>query len=255
MNIGELKEFVDFVSKKHSSGTTYTPELLNLNLPIVNQELFNYEYDKYAKTQNVTDTLRHHMVTMGGSSVPLKVDTNGFADIPSDYMHKSSMYYKTVIGSTGLIPTIKEKRVEMLTDGEFSQRLGSYLIPDSKYACCTIRSDKIEFRPKTIQYVEFTYLKKPVKPVYDYYINLSDEETFLEEGEVHAWFTGEIGSDGKTKNPATDPPYTSQTVELLFPQNVHTKLAMMLLSLVGINLSYKELLGYAEQIQTKKNNE
>lgn len=255
MKLNDIFDLIEYIASQHNTGDTMTPSQRNLLLEYVNQEFYNQEYEKYEVNRNISDNMRPFEVIMGGgSTMPLKVSSSGLATIPTDYMHGSSMYYKKVVGSSGLNPSITEKIIEELTDSEFSERVGSVLRTTTKYPVCTYRNGYIEFRPKDINYVEFTYLRKPTTPYYDYYISTSGEEIYLEAGEVHTWATGEVDSSGVTHT-IGDPNYTSQTFELEFPENTHIAITRLILSKVGINLSDADIYVYSEQQQNKKGNE
>jgi len=254
MTLDEIRKYIDYVVTKSNTGYTMTPDEYNSVLQFTNQELYNTELEKYEESLVISENLRVYEYVMGGDNMPLVINSNGIANIPSDYERYSSMWYKRVVGSTGLNPEIEERVVEILTDGEMAERYGSVLITSNKYPYCTIRDNTIEFRPKNIGYVEFTYLKKAVKPVYDYYISSAGEEIALAAGEVHVWQNGEYDSSGNAKN-LGDPNYTSQTVEILFPVNTHVYFIRLILSKVGINLRDEDIYAYAEAHKKMAGNE
>lgn len=250
--INNIRKFVNFIATKENSGETLTPEQFNLILPVCHQELFNIERTRWEATQVISDVLGPFEVVKGGDNVPLRVD-NGFAEIPQDYMYHSSMYYKRIVGSKGLDPEIHERPIEVLTDAQFSSRLGSYIVSEKKWPYCTYRTTKIEFRPKNIDYVHYAYLKKPIDPVLDYYINSSGGEVFLDVGENHTWKSGEFDSSGNSGNVGNI--YTSKTVDVQFEQNAFLHLARLVLMKVGINLKYFELTQFENQFKQQAGNE
>ena len=79
--------------------------------------------------------------------------TNGLATLPSDYFGKESA---TVFYGG------EEKSVEFLEDQEFDDRKRNYIeIPTPKFPIGNIQSNFIRFMPKSLQYVNFTYIKSP----------------------------------------------------------------------------------------------
>lgn len=254
MDLGDLREYINFVAVKENAGFNYSAEQFNTVLPVVEQELYNMEYGVYEDKQVITDALSPYKVIMGGTALPLQVSTGGIATIPTDYMHYSSMWYKSIVGSVGLIPTIKSKPIERLTDAEWGERLSSYIIDENEYPFCTMRDTYFEFRPKTVGFVEFTYLKQIVEPIYDYYISVNDEEIFLTEGATHVWATGEVDSSGTTHT-LGDPDYTSTTVESGFEDNTFLIRARLLLTKAGIHIGEDKLAAYSEQQQQKAGNQ
>jgi hypothetical protein len=98
------------------------------------------------------DALRLHKVVMGGNTPPLYV-TGGYAPLPTDYFGQESA---TVFYGT------EEKSVEFLQDQEFDDRKRDYIeIPTVEFPIGNIQSNYIRFLPKSLQYVNFSYIKEP----------------------------------------------------------------------------------------------
>jgi hypothetical protein len=248
MNLGKLFDFLNFVSTKENSGGTYTPDLFNLNLPIVIQDIWNDEYKKWQTDQTSTDVMSFYETFMGGDNSPLTVDSSGYAKYPADYVHYTSMVYKYE-KSTGT----EYKTVDVLNTQAFDARKDSWLQKaDKDNPIATFSKDFIEFLPKDLQFIEFKYLNKPETPVYDYYIDSSLNNIYLAPNTSHTLTTGEEGSKGQL--PAVLPAVTivdSLSVEMTMPEFMHTIVALKMLSLIGINLRDVDLVNYAEIYQKK----
>ena len=89
----------------------------------------------------------------------------------------------------------------------------------------------INIYPNNITSAEFTYLRKPLTPVYDYYIDANANEVYLLTGTSHTLTTDETGSAGQTSGTVT-----SLTVELDWDELFHVVFCNEVLSRVGINL-------------------
>lgn len=179
MNVWEIYEFVNYRSNKDQSGRTYTPEQFNLGLKAIDIEFLKLKYglpEEYTPgaplprqawevAQKITDDLRALKVIMGGRTKPLlSVDQYGYADIPSDYVHQSSLRYDTTVNSADCDAENEENSVpiEVLTDADFDARLNSEIKkPWSKYPFCRFNNDHIEFRPKNALFVVFSYIRMP----------------------------------------------------------------------------------------------
>lgn len=113
-------------------------------------------------SQRITDDLLPFKMFMGRSGQPkLQVAANGEAVIPADFFYPLSLLYAVVDG------TLKYKEVDILTDKEWTDYMSSSIItPSKKYPIANFQKNYIRFMPVNLQSVEFTYLKKPVDPVY-----------------------------------------------------------------------------------------
>lgn len=294
MNLDQLYRYIHFIATKENSGMTYTVDQFNLNLPIVVQEMYNLLIREYEQTHVMSEALSVYKVVMGDQDSPLIIATTGHASKPDDYQHFSSAHY--IYNST-------YRPIEYLTDGQYMFRKSSSLRPPSyEYPIVTERSTYFEFLPKDLSEVEFTYLRNPENPFYDYYYDLNGDIIYLPPETNHLLQIGEEGRNGETTSsvftdgllsdsfpatpvigqmhkfldglmtynnvtdriweytnagwivPVTIPffPYLqSYSVELEYPAFVHPKIALMMLSKVGINLRDSDLIQYSEMQNQK----
>jgi hypothetical protein len=178
MNVFEIYQLVNFWSNKEQTGRTYTPEQFNLGLKAIDIDFLKLKYglpedyrpgmpmprQAWAVTQKIVDDLRHLKTIMGGKDTPLlKVDVNGYAQLPSDYIHFSSLR----IDRTDKECCEDEAEetstpVEVLTDMDFDARLWSEIKkPWIKYPFCRFNGSHIEFRPKNVRFAIFSYIAMP----------------------------------------------------------------------------------------------
>lgn len=173
MTVEEIRQWVDFELNKNQTGGTLSPEEYNLCLKWANQEYFKLKYglpeqyrpgqplpaQAWAVTQENIDALSPFLSAQGGRDYPpLRVDVDGRATIPSDYVHVSSVRYNDLA-------------VEVLSNDVIGNRLQSPIVyPDKKYPICTFYSGYIQFYPKDLGFVNFDYLRMPQTPVWGYTI-------------------------------------------------------------------------------------
>ena len=261
MNLGYIRELVNYRATKENKGNTITPEQFSLRLRDACIDFANKEYKFFGTDQKNTDVLGVIEKVRGGNFNPLFVDSNGLSEIPSDYYRASSMSCY-IDGNY--------KQVDILSDAEFRDRKGSYIIKPAEHPYCVIRRNKfqmqstypygyIEFMPKTITYAEFTYLMQVPTPVYDYVIGSTTyEEVYMPVGSIITATNNLISSTGSllytgvTHTPSITLPYTSQSVELIFPEDTHLEIASIILSYIGINLRDKELFELNEFIKQRE---
>jgi len=220
MNLQEILDFINYVSNKEQSGKTFSPNQFNTLLPIVSTELFKQKYKHFEDTQEITDDLSAFKVWMGKDGVmPLEIDSNGYALLPTDYFHYSSILYKQVTSNPDCSISIKNRPVDILTDAQWDSRLSCPITqPSLKYPIANFQNNFIRFAPKNIGFVDFVYLKEPIIPVYAYTI------------------------DSLTDAVVYDP---INSVQLDWGDDSHIEICNLLLVKIGINLKEANLFQYA----------
>lgn len=240
MNLGQIFKLVDYLANKDQTGDTITPDQFSdVILPAINIMFFKKKYglpedyqpgqplprQAWQITKKISDDLRNFKVPQPA----WLVDSNGRANIPSDYVH-SSVISKTYIPYQGANPQTTE--VEELTDSQAAARLSNSIVgPSIKNPFCVFFKTYIQFYPTNLQSVNFVYLRLPKTPFFDYII-VNDEYVFLPAGRFH---------NGSVLPPGTP----SRTVELEWPEETHIDFTNRILEYVGINLREGDLLNYA----------
>jgi len=236
MNLQELLDYVNTIANKEQRGNTLKPTRYNSILQAVNIRLFNKRLglpEDYVQqlpvpkmvweaTQKITDDLRRFKVHMGATStMPLTVNTSGDATLPTNYVYPSSLRYKYVSGTVNK-PGIA---IEVLTDAQLGDRLASSIVmPTKKNPVCVFYNTYIKFYPNDLQFVDFTYLRLPNKPVYAYTVDANDNIIY-------------------------DP---DNSTDLEWGEENHTRIADMILREMGINLRDQELQQYAMLMSEKQ---
>lgn len=179
MNIWDIYNFINFRANKEQTGKSYTVDQFNLGLQAIDIEFLKLKYglpedykpgaplprQAWEITQKITDDLRHLKVIMGGRNNPLLlVDKFGYADVPSDYIHQSSLRWDQTVNSADCDLANEETHIpiDVLFDQDFDSRLYDAIrVPWTKYPFCRFNNNHIEFRPKNIQFVVFSYIRMP----------------------------------------------------------------------------------------------
>lgn len=201
MNVNEILQYVNFRLNKEQSGRSMTEDQYNLILSVINIEYMKWKYglpEEYQPgspiprqfweaTQKITDDMRWAKVKMGGQEgAKMMVDQNGIAQIPSDYLHYSSIWYTYSLNSKdcGTKPATKVYPIEVLFDSQVGDRISHPVKgPTLKYPFCCFYNNYIEFWPKEISSVDFTYIRVPRTPVYAYTV-VNDEAVYNANGSV-----------------------------------------------------------------------
>lgn len=229
MTVEELFRFVNFVSNKNESGAIGPDEFNNV-LQVVNIDYFKELYGlpeeyqpgrplprkAWQMTQKITDDLGRFLKSEN------LVVTNGYADLPADYVHASSMMYNFV--KTSKCGTTTKKcsvPVEFVNDDEYNKRLcHSIAKPSYRYPIYTREEDRLKFAPEDIDSVHLNYLRLPEKPERAYTV-VNDESVY-------------------------DP---GNSTQLDWPETTHNDIAIRVLAYFGIHLREGELAQAVKQRQ------
>lgn len=223
IDVNELYQFVQFVANKEQSGFI-KPNEFNLAADRAQMQFFMERYNNpaeyqpgrpiprvaFQQSQKVSDDLR---VFMESEDI---ANNESIAGLNSDYVHLVSL--RTAGGN----------HIKLLDDSEVGHILNSALTPPTDaYPVAYIVGDEIKLEGTNS--AKLTYLRRPEKPLWEYYKDSSGNPT------------------DSTGNPTTYPVYDSTTsTELEFPDETFNEIAIRVLSFVGINLRENQLSQYTE---------
>ena len=182
MNINDFRDFVLFVAKKAQSGANPTPSQFNL---AVERSFIGWVMKRYGnpadylpnrpvprvawqQSQKISDDLsflitRRIFAVSTEGTIPYPdgtttLDING--NIAPEYLHASSFRYNYIKNNTQ-----KEISVDTIKDNELGSTLGSSIVtPSKRFPKCSYYDDFIQFYPKDLQRITFTYLRIPKAP-------------------------------------------------------------------------------------------
>lgn len=260
MNNGEILKYCQFVCNKEQTGNSISPieftEILSVcSLKQAKRKLGIAEIpdgspikQEFEKNQNSTDSLSRLKKWMGApNTMPLTIDSNGIAVLPSDYLYHSSILYKQATNNTDCSVSFKYRTVEVTTDQQFDEILSHPIRPPSlKYPICNYQSNIIRFAPSELKFVDFIYIRKPIDPVYDFYISANGEYIYFLPNTTHTLLAGEESSSGVTSGIIV-----SQSVELEWDEISKLDICALILQHIGINLREGALMQYSEMIKEK----
>lgn len=233
MTLSALLELANFICGRYPNGQSITPARLNVLLPQVNHEYF---FDRLKADDN--EALQPFSKTMGDDGMPVTF-SHGFGSLPTDYYAGGTGYY--MHGTSAI-------RVNFVNDRTFE-----YLIthptehPDVAHPVGNIQSNRIRMKPNEVNHVRFTYFTRPADPVYDYCIDRDNPSriVYMPAGS----YMDSVGIlkavDGTTLTTNVESrtgtyPYTSQTVELQWPEGSQWKILYLLLIKIGVSLAEGE---------------
>lgn len=240
MTVDELYKFVLFIAKKNQNGANPSPDEFNLALSraYIEWVMNKYGNDKkliqgkdapmvaYQKNQKISDDLMFLMETRSFDIV------NGILPIPNgttrdvtgaiapSYLHLSSLRYTYYVNCKGTY-TENVSDIEILRDDEVASVMSSRIVkPKKDFPIGYFGKDSITIKPREINRVTMTYLRKPTVPVWGYV----------------------VANNRPMYNSAT-------SVQLESPDETHNDIAMRVLRYLGISIREPQLFQYANAME------
>lgn len=242
MNINSFRDFVLFLARKAQSGSNPTPAQFNLAVEraFVSWVMRNYgnkqEYQPgnpipriaWQSTQKITDDLRFLLerreFIISNTGQQLIPNGTTVTDVNTavcpKYLHASS-FRTTYITQTGGVLEAKEVPIIEMNDNEIGNTLSSGInMPTHRYPKLAFYNNYVQFYPKDIGRVIFTYLRTPRIPVWGF--------TVVNNRPVY--------------NAAT-------SIDIESPDETQNEIAAMTLSYLGISIKDGDIINYAEQMK------
>lgn len=259
INVNEVKQYIEFLSRKSQSGGVFTPNEFNLVLPKVVFDIVRKYYGVPEEYQfgnpepriaaDNTQLVRDYLSQL--KPVVMLPVNNGFVNLPSDYIHKSSARVRDLfnhgtdeeqllkeecdctgdcscrndVGTPTLpkkpTPIVVERYypIAFMSDEQFNWAMNSIKrYPTKEYPIARMQPNQIEIAPRDISTIELSYYRYPVKPVWGYTLQLATA----------------------TYNPAT-----STNIEL--PDICGTEVVLAMLNKLGISIREQQVINWSER--------
>ncbi len=239
MDVNKFRDFILFLAKKAQSGANPTPDQFNIALERGFIEWIMERYGNpneyqigmpvpriaWQQTQKISDDLRF-LLTKHSFLVPptgrllipdgTTIDLDGVT--AGKYLHHSSLSFTYNRQKNGKLISSNEVPIDVLRDDELGARVSSSIVnPTRRYPVCAYFNEYIQFYPKDLSRINFSYLRTPVVPFWA--------------------FTIENG------RPVYDP---SSSVQIESPDETHNEIAVRVLTYLGISIREQELVAWAE---------
>lgn len=150
-----VAKFVNMLYLKMKIGL---PESYQVGVPLAPQ--------RWQVSQRITDDIRHLLVWAGGpNNEMMKLDKFGVANVPEDYVYFSSCYYVQNVVSACEVSENVHRPITFVPDAVFADRMGCAINkPTEKYPIAKWFENQIQFAPANMNYVHFSYIRKPAEP-------------------------------------------------------------------------------------------
>lgn len=249
MTLKTVWDIIHAILKKESKGNVITPDRFTDLLQQCHLEYYNQQYEKWAGSQRILDSLRPFVVldeafTVGASGT-------AFNTLAKPYRH--------LIGAR----TSSNVHVDIVTPLEWNEWSGdSVMKATTSYPLLTIDSSKLYVDPTSVGTdMKISYLAQCEEdtadtapdtgefflPFFDYYIDDNYVVQYLENNESHALTTGEEYRDGSTSTTVTGISH-----ELFWEDNDIINIISMLLQKIGISMQDANVAQYAMALQDKQ---
>lgn len=241
-------KYVNYICSKENSGSTLKPDQYNTVILASNVNMFNKQVTE-AQLMSIqakmpfNETL-FNMAALREFQVLENITfTTGNFDVTA--LSNSFAYW----GSMITLYKGAHKKIEILTVKEYAERRTNMIYKQlSDYPGALFNGNVIKVLPSDIATAEFVYMKNPVKPVYDYYIDADLNYIYLDAGTTHLLADGETGSAGQT----TGTTVVSLTVEPEWNDLYFVEFCNEVLQKVSINLTSEQLRQYVKEVEGKQ---
>lgn len=262
MNNGDIWDLVNIIIRKEKEGGTIKPEQLSNLLMWGNEEFKLMIYRKYEQDQEETDSIK-----IVKEAETIAVDADGLfllSGLSKTYWHHSSAYYFYVPDpSAPLVGT--NYIIDEVTDKEYAERMTSDLLePTIQHPIMLYLSTHILFEPLRNESVQYSYLRRPATPLYDYFRSSDDKILYLEP----TWSIAVNGAEYDVHNApggggtaiytnvthltATAFPYNSLSVEMEWLDEDKIYIVYLILQKMGVNIELPAVLQYSLLKEQKK---
>lgn len=225
MTLFEGWTLLNYMGNKDYGGNIIEPDIYAQLIKIVNLELFNVKMglpSEYAPGQPIPR--QHYDLNKHLNSetiflrvyVPAQTVTTGSFSYPANFFKEDDIRYNYQTTVDGVATTLP-RPVEILEEREYSERAGNFTKkPSTKHPVGVKRSDGIYIYPTSITEVQFSYVRYPAEPVFDYV----QDTGFITEG--------------------------GSPTEYEWGKHLHWNLLVRILDKIGINIREQQLQQYAE---------
>ena len=236
MTLDQVKKLVETIAAKSNLSGYLSPEDFNHLIRKCSMDRFNALYKVYEETQKVSDDLRPFVITDPDHRT---IGSDNYTDLPSDYIHLSSVkVYKVTNVEGSCVPSEHSRPAEVLTDDQWNYRTSSTLkTPSERHPISTIENNKLKVLPSQFGFCRLSYIRKPADPVYDFNLSATAGAQYLPPGSTH---------DGTNPNFSSGDASTS--VELDWPEQAQWDVAARLLKQLGVSVRSELLIQTAEEI-------
>lgn len=156
-NINEVYAQVNSIINKSQKGGYISEPVFNRYAKLAQLDWLNSAYERYDSGQKNWDDIS----LLRAKPKMLTVDSNGEFSYPSDYWHTSEIWNP-----------FNKMPVDVISDNERPSRQSSELLgPSSEHPVAILYDTYVQVLPTDLLKVEFSYLKEPLIPFWNYTVS------------------------------------------------------------------------------------
>ena len=234
------------IARKDTKGNALTVGEFNKILYTVTNEYFIQQYRKYELTKTITDSLNPFLKQ---STIAI---AGGFGILPMTTDQEFFHITGDPIVTGGTVP------VDIVPEIEYSHRVNDTLTaPSTTSPIGVMRWDSstsgpmIYVYPSSITSIDTWYLKQPVQPFLDYYVDSSYNKTFLDAGESYTVVAGDTFPVYTGTAPVAGATYSSLTKEMEWRNFDKPSILYMILQKIGVAITDQMITEYSMQEAAK----
>lgn len=205
-------------------GGSFQIDEFNNVIDLINESFVKEKYDEYKAAGMSRQEIMSTKLMVALTTSSALTFAAGSANLPADFLFFNAIGY----GASG-----SQYPVDLVEDDVWVKRqLNSITGPTVTHPIVRIEGVTIKILPSTITTTSVLYyIKEPTTPFLDYYIDANDNKVFLDAGAtdvaVGAGCTTRTGVAGATT-------VDSATVELVFPEDLHSAFFHRILDLLAV---------------------
>jgi len=232
MTLCEMISLVRFISNKSQRGNAYTPADFNLSLKDVNLKLLSEYLKGWSPGMPIPSEILKFV-----THVPAGTLVTGVYTLPADFRILTDRTLACQISS-------KTRQVDLMPASEARILRAHGFRSLGHQPVGVIEGSTITVYPTNATELQLSYIRIPVTPIYDYYMDQYGTEVCMAASTTHALGTGEIGSLGQTSGTVS-----SLTVELEWDDYVHPQIAIRILEKLGVSLRESDIIQYSQLLK------
>ena len=228
MTVCEILRYIRYMANKPQKGNALSPQEYNLSLQDANVFVFNDELSKFNTGDVIPEVLRRFLTPITAGTI-----TAGVYTLPSDFAEIATVAFTVSVGGA-------VKLGRFVSDSAASRMRTSTVYKLQENPIAVMRSGTVQVYPTNAADFQFQYLREPLQPVYDYYMDANLNEVCLAYGQSYTLGAGETGSDGTTSGGVT-----SNTIELDWDNEIHPRIVSYIARDLGLNIREGDLVQFA----------
>jgi hypothetical protein len=253
MTLNEGRLLIELVLQREMNGgrikpTEYNTILSEVYIPFVRNIIETNILQKKQVSDTTYDSIKSLRELLIQEAITLYADPSFGYVINLSTLGNTYLYYDSAFCTCGSYI----RTIEFVSSEEYERRKSSFSSKSIEYyPIGKVIGTQIHILPRNMIDVSLIYYREPIKPVFDYYIDINLKIQPLAASTTHVWVTGEKDSSGTTHTTG-DANWTSLTKELEFGKDIHLDFFNEIMQRMGVKIDNQLVLQYAKTIKSEQ---